>query len=83
MMKSLVSALLFALLLGVTAAFFRPAVPYQVETQPALFSRGGKQNLKDAGLDNPDIPEDDSITPARKCGFCIGVSFTFLLFYSI
>lgn len=58
------------------AAFFRPAEPYQVDvaeiTNPALFPRGG--SLLDAGLDNPEIAEDGNISPARKCGFCMGVS---------
>ena len=73
-MKKVISSILFALFIGVAAAFFRPAVPYQVEvdTKPALFPRGGAMN--DAGLDNPDIAEDQNITPARKCGFCMGVS---------
>jgi hypothetical protein len=74
-MKKVISTILFALLFGAAAAFFRPAAPYQVEveTKPALFPRGGF--LKDAGLDNPDIAEDQNITPARKCGFCMGVSY--------
>jgi len=68
-MKSAISALLLALFVGAATAFFRPAAPYQVveDTKPALFPRGG-----DAGLDNPDIAEDQNITPARKCGFCMG-----------
>jgi hypothetical protein len=71
-MKKVISSVLFAMLIGAAAAFFRPAVPYQVEviTAPALFPRGG--SLMDTGLDNPDIPEDQNITPARKCGFCMG-----------
>jgi hypothetical protein len=73
-MKKVISTILFALLFGAAAAFFRPAVPYQVavETKPALFPRGG--SLKDTGLDNLDIAEDQNITPSRKCGFCMGVS---------
>ena len=72
-MKKVVSTILFALLIGAAAAFFRPAEPYQVEidTKPAMFPRGG---AFDDGLDNPDIAEDQNITPARKCGFCMGVS---------
>jgi hypothetical protein len=72
-MKKVISSILFALLIGAAAAFFRPAMPYQVEvvTKPALFPRGGSM---DFGLDNPDIAEDQNITPARKCGFCMGVS---------
>jgi hypothetical protein len=76
-MKKFISSLLLALLVGAAAAFFRPVAPYQVvdvvvDTKPALFSRGGA--LNDAGLDNPHIEEDQNITPARKCGFCMGVS---------
>mmetsp|Transcript_34379 Transcript_34379/g.63569 ORF Transcript_34379/g.63569 Transcript_34379/m.63569 type:complete len:80 (-) Transcript_34379:524-763(-) len=63
---------------GLTAAFFRPAVPHQVTGVP----RGGDifetkpepSNVAfvDVGLDNPDIEEDGNIHPARKCGFCMG-----------
>jgi hypothetical protein len=71
-MKKVISSILFAILIGSVAAFFRPASPYQVEveTKPALFPRGGSFDA----LDNADIAEDQSITPARKCGFCMGVS---------
>ena len=75
-MKTAISSILLALLIGAAAAFFRPVAPYQVidvvDTKPALFPRGGA--LTDAGLDNPEIAEDQNITPARKCGFCMGVS---------
>lgn len=75
-MQKFISSLVLALLVGAAAAFFRPVAPYQVidvvDTKPALFPRGGA--LKDAGLDNPAIAEDQNITPARKCGFCMGVS---------
>jgi len=83
MSRSLSLALLVAAaVLGLAAAFFRPAVPHQVT---AGIPRGGGGDLFDAkpdprnvgafvdsGLDNPDIEEDGSIHPARKCGFCIG-----------
>jgi hypothetical protein len=74
-MKKVISSILFALIIGAAAAFFRPAAPYQVEmeTKPSLFPRGGAATTSiDAGLDNPDVPEDQNISPARKCGFCIG-----------
>jgi hypothetical protein len=68
-MKSVIF-LLFALL-GVAAAFFRPAVPFQIES-----IRGGDIVFEmDAGLDNAQVEEDMNISPARKCGFCMGVSF--------
>lgn len=96
-MKQYLSSLFLALLVGVAAAFFRPATPYQVldpvvvenyhpscttlddDDKSPLFCRGGastsssSSSLKDDGLDNPNIAEDTNITPARKCGFCIGV----------
>jgi hypothetical protein len=73
-MRNVVTTLLFALLVGVAAAFIRPAVPFQVETKPdALFNfRAGAKTSMDAGLDNPDIAEDMNISPSRKCGFCMG-----------
>ena len=56
---------------GAAAAFFRPAIPYQVEvdiSKPVSFPI---QSV-DLALDNPDIAEDQNISPARKCGFCMG-----------
>ena len=53
-------ALLLAVLLGVAAAFIRPAQPVQVETAPYQAQ---------SGLDNPAIAADPSIHPARKCTF--------------
>lgn len=47
---------------GVAAAFFRPAVPFQVQTMPYG---------EDTGLDNEHVQVDEKITPARKCGFCM------------
>lgn len=78
-MKNAIYSLLFAVLVGAAAAFFRPAAPYQVEVEashPAVFPRGGASDavVLDAGLDNPEIAEDRNIEPSRKCGFCMGVS---------
>ena len=78
-MKNGVFTLLFALFVGMAAAFFRPMAPHQIETVPAsaasLFpARGGDQSPADIGLDNPEIAEDQNINPSRKCGFCMGVS---------
>lgn len=64
--------LLLLAFLGVAAAFFRPAVPFQLESV-----RGGDisfDDVMDHGLDNMNVEEDKNITPARKCGFCMGVS---------
>eukprot|EP00543_Licmophora_paradoxa_P005647 CAMPEP_0202446172 /NCGR_PEP_ID=MMETSP1360-20130828/4767_1 /ASSEMBLY_ACC=CAM_ASM_000848 /TAXON_ID=515479 /ORGANISM="Licmophora paradoxa, Strain CCMP2313" /LENGTH=74 /DNA_ID=CAMNT_0049062613 /DNA_START=127 /DNA_END=351 /DNA_ORIENTATION=+ len=74
-MKSIVAVLLLAFI-GVAAAFFRPAVPFQVVDEIGLDIRGGgapvAADLADPGLDNLDIVEDSNIHPARKCGFCMG-----------
>lgn len=63
---------LFAIL-GFTAAFFKQAVPHQeskpLPTCPAAAGSG----LFDE-LDNPNVVSDPNIVPARKCGFCMGVS---------
>ena len=75
-MKSVVSSILLTLLVGTAMAFFRPQEPYQVEvekpTVAALFSRGGGETHDP--LSNPDIADDQNISPSRKCGFCMGVS---------
>lgn len=78
-MKKVISSLLFAILVGAAAAFFRPMAPYQVvevaPTQLLFVPRGGAASVfVDSGLDNPDIADDQNISPARKCGFCMGVS---------
>ena len=72
------SILLGLAIIGIAAAFFRPAQPHQA---PATFEipRGGaifgaKSNPFDEGLDNPTIEADENIEAARKCGFCMGVS---------
>ena len=70
-MKKVIYSLFFAFLFGAAAAFFRPAIPYQVEvdiSKPVSFPL---QSV-DLALDNPDIAEDQNISPARKCGFCMG-----------
>lgn len=71
-------AVLLVALLGVAAAFFRPAVPFQLESSHGCDTKTTSSMdmmMKfDAGLDNADVEEDTNISPARKCGFCIGVS---------
>lgn len=72
--------LLLVASLGIAAAFFRPAEPHQVpaETLPVTaFERdlAGGDFVEHDDLDNLDIPEDPSLQAARKCGFCIGVSW--------
>jgi len=72
-MKQPIFAILFALFVGVAAAFFRPAQPYQVpaQTNPVIFTPRGGATF-DAGLDNIEIEADTNIEPSRKCGFCMG-----------
>jgi hypothetical protein len=98
MMKNFTILLTLAII-GLSAAFFRPAQPHQVPGSasaavlavpqggggsPSAASScaaaaaavgGGVEGHEDDGLDNPLIQEDDSITAARKCGFCMGVRF--------
>lgn len=54
-MKSLFAFLLLAFI-GVAAAFFRPAAPFQVGEMP----QGGH-----VGLDNENIKADENIQPVR------------------
>lgn len=61
---------LFAIL-GFTAAFFKQAVPHQ-ETKSNFTPITGSDLFDE--LDNPNVVSDPNITPARKCGFCMGVS---------
>jgi len=79
-MKSYLSLILSLAIIGIAAAFFRPAEPRQVPAAVVEIPRGGFQFgapdpnpvFVDEGLDNPTIASDDSITAARKCGFCMG-----------
>ena len=74
-MRSLLTIALFAIL-GVTAAFFKAAVPHQVPNSKFQLGEAGAASTSaafdDEGLDNPNIVSDKNIHPARKCGFCIG-----------
>jgi len=74
-MKNAILALVLAVVIGVSTAIYRPAVPYQVpaaEINPSVFVPRGGAAFFDAGLDNDEIEADGNITPARKCGFCMG-----------
>lgn len=77
------TTLLLLAITGLSAAFFRPAQPHQqvavVEIPRGGFFTTEKMEFVDEGLDNPLIPADESITAARKCGFCMGVSGTLQL----
>jgi len=75
-MKNAILALLLAVVVGGTAAFYRPATPYQVPAtgvhQAVFIPRGGSSETFDHGLDNDEIETDGNISPSRKCGFCMG-----------
>ena len=69
------SFLLILSLVGLAAAFFRPAVPHQVQpNNPPKVETETKAAFIDTGLDNPFIENDNGIEASRKCGFCMGVS---------
>jgi len=74
-MKNL-SIILALAVIGVAAAFFRPAQPHQAPAKIVEVPRGGfiyeSPSHFDEGLDNPEVQADESITAARKCGFCMG-----------
>ena len=73
MTRAFVPILLFALL-GAAAAFFKAAVPHQETAIPKAPTANTFSASFDAGLDNPAVASDMNISPARKCGFCMGVS---------
>ena len=75
MARSFLPILLLAII-GVTAGFMKAAVPIQ-ETAAAATKSAAIGNSFDTGLDNPSIQSDMNIHPARKCGFCMGVSALF------
>jgi len=65
-------------IIGVSAAFFRPAQPNQAPSAVMEIARGGSvfddvpKAFVDEGLDNPMVEADQNISPARRCGFCMG-----------
>ena len=80
MARSFLPLLLLAIV-GATTGFFEAAVPHQQEavvpTKALAFGAASIVSAAafDEGLDNPHVVSDMSIHPARKCGFCMGVSF--------
>lgn len=72
------SILLSLSVIGIAAAFFRPAEPHQAPAAVEVNGGGSFNSIKpafiDEGLDNPDVQADDAIDAARKCGFCMGWS---------
>ena len=74
---TLKTLLLFAIV-GITAAFFRPAQPHQAPAAVEIPRGGGfpfeakaTKPFIDDDLDNFNIEADEAITAARKCGFCM------------
>jgi hypothetical protein len=63
-------SLLLIAILGLTAAFLKPAVPVQAVQEAKKTS--AVVSSFDEGLDNDEIVNDSNIHPARKCGFCMG-----------
>ena len=68
-MVTKVTYILIIALIGIATAFFSPAVPVQ---QVSIVQEDVDMAFIDDELDNHEIPNDMSIHPARKCGFCIG-----------
>uniref|UniRef100_A0A7S4RNU9 Uncharacterized protein n=1 Tax=Ditylum brightwellii TaxID=49249 RepID=A0A7S4RNU9_9STRA len=66
--------LFFLAFIGFAAAFFRPVAPKQVR-QVKDVAPATKLPFDD--LDNIAVESDSNIHPARKCGFCMGVSCFF------
>jgi len=70
------SIVISLVIVGIAAAMFGAPAPRQVSA-PLDIPRGGalfgaKTDVFDEGLDNAEIAADSNITPARKCGFCMG-----------
>lgn len=75
-MKNIIQVILICALAGLCASFISPATPHQKDSGANVAS-GVKFNyaFADIALDNPGIQADENIHAARKCGFCMGVSF--------
>ena len=76
-MKFLIATSMLTLA-AVSASFFNPAKPHQEPTKNVEIAANSGQRFAfvDADLDNLDIQADENIQAARKCGFCMGVSFS-------
>ena len=67
-----------ALFATASVAFFQSPIAPIVKVQPpAVAAVPGAESsftaaLDDFGLDEDSIPTDETISPKRKCGFCIG-----------
>ncbi|KAL3803653.1 hypothetical protein HJC23_003707 [Cyclotella cryptica] len=82
MSRSFLPLLALFALLGASAAFFKQAVPHQ-EPKPHVAPAATANSALFDELDNPDVVSDSNITPARKCGFCIGVSGCLMFFENV
>ena len=77
MLTKKILLVLFAMIGLSTSFLLSPALPKQ-ESSKAASSSGAVEfefAFVDAALDNPGIQADANIEAARKCGFCMGVSF--------
>ena len=59
---------------GTAAGFMKAAVPHQETAVHKAVASDPLSAAFDDGLDNADVVSDMNIHPARKCGFCMGVS---------
>mmetsp|Transcript_29407 Transcript_29407/g.91007 ORF Transcript_29407/g.91007 Transcript_29407/m.91007 type:complete len:80 (+) Transcript_29407:528-767(+) len=69
LLRVLVAALLVMIGTGFVAAPLGARAP-AAQAPATLVDEG--TTFFDVGLDNADVAFDDSITAARKCGFCMG-----------
>lgn len=74
MVRSYLPILALFAVLGAAAGFYKAAVPHQEAAVPKAAASNTLSASFDEGLDNPDVVSDMNIHPARKCGFCMGVS---------
>ena len=73
MMKTVASLLLLLAIAGFGSSLVCPTKPVQ---QKDLKLNSVFETIEDSDpLDNPSIHVDKNIHPARKCGFCMGVSY--------
>ena len=50
----------------------RPAVTAKTRVAVSPVARDDGVTFFDAGLDNPNVPEDSDAVPPRKCASCFG-----------
>ena len=74
MARFLLTILIGAAAISAAAGFLKAAVPHQETAVHKAVASDPLSAAFDDGLDNPDVVSDMNIHPARKCGFCMGVS---------